>query len=33
VAIYHIYFFKLTIGSVFLHVGLKYPMVDLKKSC
>jgi hypothetical protein len=22
-----------TIGSVFLHVGSKYPMVDLKKNC
>jgi hypothetical protein len=26
-------FFKLTIGSVFLHVGFKYLMVNLKKSC
>lgn len=26
-------FFKLTIGSVFLHVGFKYLMVNLTKSC
>jgi hypothetical protein len=26
-----IFFFKLTIGSVFLHVSPKYLMIDLKK--
>jgi hypothetical protein len=25
------FFFKLIIGSVFLHVGPKYPMVDFEK--
>jgi hypothetical protein len=27
------FFFKLTIGSIFLHVGPTYPMFDLKKNC
>jgi hypothetical protein len=26
------FFFKVTIRSVFLHVGYKYVMIDLKKS-
>jgi hypothetical protein len=27
------FFFKLTIWSIFLHVGPTYPMVDFKKKC